>query len=203
MKSIRILLKLLGAVTLTAIPVVTVIDCGNEEDEGKLLLDKVSINLGLTDASGKGLKAIMLNWDNDKPYSAIKSNDILVTKLLEGDATTGEAKAKDKESFDFLKSVLQQKLKSGTTFEDGTFDVAEVVKIKYKLSNIKIFAAKFVEPNDEEKLIVNDGAYNLQFFKEDDSTNLGDKYKVKVETNTDALFNMAFIPLCTFLNFIT
>ncbi|WP_342276451.1 hypothetical protein [Spiroplasma endosymbiont of Nebria brevicollis] len=189
MRSMKTLLRLLGAVSLTTVAATSVVACGNN-DSTKILNNKVSQNLDLTDTDGKGLKAIMLNWDKDKPYFSIKSNDILTTKLLEGDATTGDAKAKDKESFDFLKSVLQQKLKSGTTFEDGTFDAAEVVKIKYKFSNIKISTAKFVEPNDEAKLIVNDGAYNLQFFKEDNKTSLGDKYQIKVKTDTNALFNI-------------
>lgn len=49
MKNMRTLLKLLGAVTLTSLPVTTVIACGSKkEDEDKKILDNVSINLGLT-----------------------------------------------------------------------------------------------------------------------------------------------------------
>ncbi|WP_339048923.1 hypothetical protein [Spiroplasma endosymbiont of Colias croceus] len=187
----RTLLKLLGASVITTVPVTTVIACGNnKEDQVKILLDQVSINLGLTNDEGNSLKTIRLDWEKDTSFFLIDNSDILVTKLLEKEATTGQPKAKDKDSFYFLKSVLQQKLTSGTTPEDGTFDAAEVAKIKNKISNIKVSTSKFVEPNDDEKLVVGDGTYNLQFFKEDGKTNLGDKYTVKVMTGTDALFNI-------------
>ncbi|WP_425382169.1 hypothetical protein [Spiroplasma endosymbiont of Melieria omissa] len=191
MRNMRTLLKLLGASVITTVPVTTVITCGNnKEDQVKILLDQVSINLGLTNDEGNGLKTIRLDWEKDTSFFWIDNSDILVTKLLENEVTTGQAKAKDKDSFYFLKSVLQQKLTSGTTPEDGTFDAAEVAKIKNKISNIKVSTSKFVEPNDDEKLVVGDGTYNLQFFKEDGKTNLGDKYTVKVMTGTDALFNI-------------
>lgn len=190
MKNMRTLLKLLGAVTLTGLPATTVIACGSDTNETKVLADKVSENLNLTDTSGKGLKVVNLDWNNYEPYFSIDDSDIVVTNLLVGDVTTGEAKAKDQASFDFLRAVLLLQLKSGTTFADGIFDATDVAKIKHKVSDISISTAKFVEPNDEQKIIVSSGTYSLQFFKEDGTTNLGDKYQVKVATNTNALFNI-------------
>lgn len=191
MKNMRTLLKLLGAATLTSLPVTTLIACGTKEDESKKLVDNVSINLGLTDNEGKGLKDIRLMWDGKyTPIFIIDDSNISATNLLEGDATTGNAKAKDEDSFYFLKSVLQQEVKIGTTFEDGMFDAAEVAKIKHKVTHIQVSTAKLIEPTDEEKLIINDGTYLLQFFKEDDKTNLGDQYKIQAATGTNATFNM-------------
>lgn len=191
MKNMRTLLKLLGAATLTSLPVTTVIACRSKEDESKKLLDNVSINLGLTNSEGKGLKTIELIW-NDKhtPSFIINDSDIKVTNLLEGNATTGDAKAKDEDSFYFLKSILQQEVKTGTTFEDGMFDAAEIAKIKYKITNIEVAAGKLIEATDEEKLIIKDGTYLLQFFKEDNKTNLGDKYKIAAKTGIDVTFNI-------------
>lgn len=81
MKNMRTLLKLLGVVTLTALPVTTVIACGTKEDEGKKLIDNVSINLGLTDSEGKGLKAIGMMWDGKYTPNFIvdDSSDISAT----------------------------------------------------------------------------------------------------------------------------
>lgn len=81
-------------------------------------------------------------------------------------------------------------MKTGTTFEDSMFDETKIAKIKNKITNIKVSAGKLTEPTDKEKLIVNDGTYLLQFFKEDNKTNLADKYKIITKTGTDATFNI-------------
>ncbi len=191
MKNMWTLLKLLGAVTLTSLPVTTIIACGTKEDENKKLVDNVSINLGLTDSDEKGLKAIDMMWDGKyTPTFIIDDSDISPTNLLEGNVTTGDAKAKDEDSFYFLKSVLQQTVKTGTTFEDGMFDAAEVAKIKHKVTNIQVSTAKLIEPTDEQKLIINDATYLLQFFKEDNKTNLGDQYKIQAAIGTNATFSI-------------
>lgn len=191
MKNMRILLKLLGAVTLTSLPVTTIIACGTKENENKKLIDNVSINLGLTDSDGKGLKAIDMMWDGKyTPTLIIDNSDIIATNLLENNATTGDAKAKDEDNFYFLKSVLQQTVKTGTTFEDGMFDATEVAKIKNKVTNIQVTTVKFIEPTDEEKLIISDATYLLQFFKEDNKTNLGDPYQIQAASGTNATFNI-------------
>lgn len=120
----------------------------------------------------------------------IAATSALLINLLEGHFTTGDVKAKDEDSFYFLKSVLQQTVKTGTTFEDGMFDAAEVAKIKHKITNIQVSTAKHIEPTDEEQLVINDATYVLQFFKEDNKTNLGDKYKVQAAIGTNATFSI-------------
>lgn len=193
MRSMRTLLKLLGAVTLATLPATTVMACGNNATKGKVLLDKISVNLGLTDNEGKGLKAVNLIWDKDKPVLTISDeSNISLSKLLEKDVTTGDVKAKDKESFDFLKNVLQLTVKGEQTFEEGTFDAAEVASITHKVTDVTIKPAKYKAPNDDETLVISDGSYILQFFKADKTTSLGDKYQVKVVAGNDvsALFDI-------------
>lgn len=75
MRNMRTLLKLLGASVIKTVAVTTVIACGNnKEDQVKILLDQVSINLGLTNDEGNGLKTIRLDWEKDTSFFLIDNS---------------------------------------------------------------------------------------------------------------------------------
>lgn len=198
MKSIanmKILLRLLGAGVLTTVAATSVVACGDEPTPGTVMNAKVSQDLGLTNAAGKGLinAAIDVTTKPTEPVwnTNLKTTD-LATKLLTG--TTGQVAGKDADSTTFLKDVLKL-----PTDADNKFNFQDVKTIVAKVSAIKPTIGANKAKND---YIVTGGTYIIQFFKADGTTKLGDDYTVNFALNdeTDGIVNAA-IPTLTIGDF--
>lgn len=188
MKSIanmKILLRLLGAGVLTTVAATSVVACGEEPTPGKAINAKVSQDLGLTDADGKGLiKAIIALTTKTAPVwsTDIKTAD-LATNLVTG--TSGQVAGKDADSTTFLKDVLKL-----TADADNKFKFEDVKAIDAKVSAIKPTIGANKAKSD---YIVTGGTYIIHFFKADGTTKLGDDYTVNFALNadTDGIVNAA------------
>ncbi|TLF26225.1 MAG: hypothetical protein FCO83_01910 [Spiroplasma sp. WSS] len=191
MKSLLTIVTALAIGTTNSVAFTKLLNTTQLKEIKSSLDHQVSQNLELTDINGYGLKQFAIKWEKNQPSFFIKE-EVIVTKLLKNNVITGKEKAKDKESFDFLRNVLKIKLESGTTYEDGIFSAENVFKIKYRIFDCSALINSFKDEYDKEKLIIEDGTYKLQFFEEDGKTTLGDIYEVNVKKGqeTNALFDM-------------
>lgn len=197
MKSIanmKILLRLLGAGVLTTVAATSVVACGDEPTTGTVINAKVSQDLGLTDADGKGLikATIDLTTKTAPVWKTALQNDDLATKLVTG--TSGQVAGKDADSTTFLKDVLKL-----TADADKKFKFEDVKAIVVKVSAIKPTIGANKAKSD---YIVTGGTYIIQFFKADGTTKLGDDYTFNFALNadTDGIINAA-IPTLTIADF--
>lgn len=171
MRNIKTLLRLLGAVSLSTVAASSVVACGGgDNDSTKLLNGKVSQNLKLTDTNGKGLRLPTINvdyTDKSKVTWKIDETSIKINELVKNDK-----KAKDKESFDFLKDILKIKIDSGTKLEDTIFNETELNAVIITISDINVD----LKPNKiNNDFYIANGSYNIMFTNGDTQTN---KYKI-------------------------
>lgn len=180
MKSIanmKILLRLLGAGVLTTVAATSVVACDDKPTPGTAMNAKVSQDLKLTSADGKGLiKAeIRVPTPSTPAWSTDLNTTDLATNLVTG--ATGQVAGKDDDSTNFLKDVLKL-----TADKDNKFKFEDVKAIVAKVSAIKPTIGSNKAKND---YIVTGGTYIIQFFKADSTTKLGDDYTVNFALNDE------------------
>ncbi|WP_342261450.1 hypothetical protein [Spiroplasma endosymbiont of Notiophilus biguttatus] len=179
MNIIKAVLRLMSTVALTTVSTSSVIACDNQDFEENLLNAKVSQNLKLTNATGEGLLMPIINVDeNDKSQVTWKINttNIKVINLVKNDK-----RAKDEESFQFLKNVLNIKIDSGTKLEDAIFNETELNNVTTIISNINVDLNPVTGKND---FYIVKGSYNIMFTNGVTKT---DKYKVVTKTNPNGV----------------
>lgn len=178
MRSMKTLLRLLGAVSLSTVAASSVVACGDKpKDKAKDFDAKVSQNLGLTDADGKGLISPTMNFDDtdkSKVTWEINLNSIKLESLVGSDK-----KAKDKESFIFLKDVLNIKIDSGTKLEDAIFNDTQIKAATITVSDINVD----LKPNEKKNdFYVKNGSYNIMFTN---GTTKTAKYKIGTKLGSE------------------
>ncbi|WP_395473476.1 hypothetical protein [Spiroplasma endosymbiont of Nomada rufipes] len=187
MNIIKSVLRLMSAVTLTTVSTSSVIACDNQDFEENLLNAKVSQGLKLTNANGEGLLMPTINIDeNDKSQVTWKINptNIKVINLIKNDK-----KAKDEESFQFLKNALNIKIDSGTKLEDAIFNETELNNVTTIISNINVDLNPVTDKND---FYIVKGSYNIMFTNGVTKT---DKYKVVIKTSTNGVVGHDIFPI--------
>lgn len=175
MRTMKTLLRLLGAVSLTTLAASSVVACCG--DKAKNLDSKVAQNLKLIDNKGKGLVSPTINvdaTDKSKVTWKIDLNAIKVEILVQSDK-----KAKDKESFDFLKNVLKIKIDSGTKLEDAIFNNAQLKAATITFSDINVDLKPIKIKND---FYVKNGSYNIMFTN---GTTKTAKYKIVTKLGSE------------------
>ncbi|WP_338957668.1 hypothetical protein [Spiroplasma endosymbiont of Tiphia femorata] len=184
MNIIKSVLRLMSAVTLTTVSTSSVIACDNQDFEENLLNAKVSQGLKLTNATGEGLLMPTINIDeNDKSQVTWKINptNIKVINLIKNDK-----KAKDEESFQFLKNALNIKIDSGTKLEDAIFNETELNNVTTIISNINVDLNPVTDKND---FYIVKGSYNIMFTNGVTKT---DKYKVVINKSKRSSWSWYF-----------
>ncbi|WP_400255404.1 hypothetical protein [Spiroplasma endosymbiont of Cleonymus obscurus] len=187
MNIIKSVLRLMSAVTLTTVSTSSVIACDNQDFEENLLNAKVSQGLKLTNATGEGLLMPTINIDeNDKSQVTWKINptNIKVINLIKNDK-----KAKDEESFQFLKNALNIKIDSGTKLEDAIFNETELNNVTTIISNINVDLNPVTDKND---FYIVKGSYNIMFTNGVTKT---DKYKVVIKTSPNGVVGHDIFPI--------
>ncbi|TLF26226.1 MAG: hypothetical protein FCO83_01915, partial [Spiroplasma sp. WSS] len=112
MKSMKTLLRLLGAVSLTTVAASSVVACGGDKD--KNMNTRVQKDFGFLDTNGNSLVKLKINVDSNKKLATWKSDELVgitADKLLNSGGAS--AKAKSADAANFLVDVLKLKAESG------------------------------------------------------------------------------------------
>lgn len=158
MRSMKTLLRLLGAVSLTTVAASSVVACGSKAPEIHVNVAKL---LDWYDAQGKSLISQKLNKDDtvgQEKYSIIaddsliKLPELFKTKLLIQGSAAGKFKAKNTEATKFLSDLG---FKSGSESKDYSTD--DVTKITALIAKVTSSTSGKIEENGTSDFKVGDG----------------------------------------------
>ncbi|WJG71368.1 hypothetical protein [Spiroplasma ixodetis] len=195
MRSMKTLLRLLGAVSLTTVAASSVVACGSKAPE--IHVD-VAKELDWYDAQGKSKIKQKLNRDDTvgkEKYSIIaddsliKPTELFKTKLLIQGSTVGKFKAKNTEATKFLSDLG---FKSGSESKDYSTD--DVAKITALIAKVTSSTPGKIEENGTTDFKVSDGNCQVDIMdKVGDGAKVVKSYTIKTLKNDTLDINATVI----------
>lgn len=183
MRSMKTLLRLLGAVSLTTVAASSVVACGSEP-EPELNVDVAKL-LNWYDAQGSTLIRQIIGYNNSKVLSIIaddtliKPTELFKNKLLIEGSAAGKFKAKNSEA---TKLLSELGFKSGSDSKDySDADVASITKLIAKVTNNN--PGKIQESGTTD-FKVSDGISQVNIMdKDEDNAKILKSYTIKTLKN--------------------
>ncbi|BET39582.1 hypothetical protein [Spiroplasma ixodetis] len=183
MRSMKTLLRLLGAVSLTTVAASSVVACGTEP-EPKINVDVAKL-LNWYDAQGNTLIKQIIGYNNSKVLSIIADNSKINTanlfkdKLLIQGSAADKFKAKNSEA---TKLLSEFGFKTGSDSKDySDADVASITKLIAKVTNNN---PGKIEESGTTDFKVSDGISQVNIMdKDEDNAKILKSYTIKTLKN--------------------